>query len=251
MQFVVEDINKRMREEVSEIGQDFAGMPQFRGLEYESLSDKVYKELWTAIVTSAISAGTRLNVNKLSSQFGTSNTPVKEAVVKLRSEGLVHVIPRVGSFVTKHSVNDIKELFEARWMIETFIIDKIVQAITPDQMDMVKRMCDDMDVNVGENGFVDYFEYVKKEMTFHKCIVSLCGNAKITDIYIRLNCHVPIARTFYLRQASTAKEDQKQHKEIVRALEARDPKAFDEAIRRHTEFSRDLNLAILAELIRD
>jgi DNA-binding GntR family transcriptional regulator len=111
-------------------------------------------------------------------------------------------------------------------------------------------MCDDLDENIIGNEFVDFFQYINGEHEFHQYIVSLCGNKKIIEMYNKLNIHVPIARAYYMMQESIAEESKIQHRELVKALEARDSKALDRVIRKHIKFSKDHNLSILTRKIQ-
>jgi DNA-binding GntR family transcriptional regulator len=100
-----------------------------------SLTDRLYRELREAILTLGISPGTSLSEGGLAEQFGTSKTPVREALTRLCSEGLVRVIPYKGYYATPISLRDVQRLYQLRLVLETGAVDLAARVATPEDMD--------------------------------------------------------------------------------------------------------------------
>ncbi len=77
-----------------------------------------YDQLLTGIALGDYAPGSALNEKKLAAQLGVSRTPVREALLRLRFEGLVRVIARGGIFVAETSVRQIREITEVRLVLE-------------------------------------------------------------------------------------------------------------------------------------
>lgn len=84
----------------------------------QSLKQKVYTLLKGKILSNELSEGEYLEETKLAELFGVSRTPLREAINALENENLVQIIPKKGTFVTTLTTQNIKELFQARHIVE-------------------------------------------------------------------------------------------------------------------------------------
>jgi DNA-binding GntR family transcriptional regulator len=85
-----------------------------------SLQSRVAAQIREGIVTGDYAAGTGLSEVTLSSELGVSRTPVREALKQLATEGLVDIVPRVGTFVAAPSRRDVIELYGLKEIFEGF-----------------------------------------------------------------------------------------------------------------------------------
>jgi DNA-binding GntR family transcriptional regulator len=83
-----------------------------------SLQSRVAAQIREGIVTGDYSAGTGLSEVTLSSELGVSRTPVREALKQLATEGLVEIVPRVGTFVATPTRRDVTELYGLKEIFE-------------------------------------------------------------------------------------------------------------------------------------
>ena len=111
-----------------------ADLPQYSGL-----NDQVYEALRDAILQHILPAGCKLDVNLLAKRWGVSRTPVNDAIQRLMIEGLVSVVPRRGTFVTRVDVKDILESMDVRLMFEFRGAELIIGDITSENLDELKK----------------------------------------------------------------------------------------------------------------
>ena len=78
----------------------------------------VYDRLLSGIALGDYAPGSALNEKKLAGELGVSRTPVREALLRLRLEGLVRVVPRGGIFVAETTIRQIREITEVRLVLE-------------------------------------------------------------------------------------------------------------------------------------
>jgi len=98
-------------------------------LEVSLVRTEVYDLLKKMILNKELKLGEKLNVRILSDELGISFTPVRDALLQLSSEGLVKVVPRVGFFVVDVDEKFVREITEARIMIEVFCLNTFFDKI--------------------------------------------------------------------------------------------------------------------------
>jgi DNA-binding GntR family transcriptional regulator len=82
------------------------------------VTSTVYDRLLAGIALGDYAPGSALNEKELAAELGVSRTPVREALLRLRLEGLVRVVPRGGIFVAEASIRQIREITEVRLVLE-------------------------------------------------------------------------------------------------------------------------------------
>ncbi len=82
------------------------------------MTSTVYDRLLAGIALGDYAPGSALKEQELAAQLGVSRTPVREALLRLRLEGLVRVVPRGGIFVAEASIRQIREITEVRLVLE-------------------------------------------------------------------------------------------------------------------------------------
>lgn len=93
-------------------------VPQLAGLIENMILDGTFK------------VGSRLKEADLEEKFGTSRTPLREALRLLESQGLIETIPRKGSFVKKIDIREISDISEIRITLETLAVKLAHQRMT-------------------------------------------------------------------------------------------------------------------------
>ncbi len=204
-------------------------------LKRERASDSVFSILRESIVTQAFPPGQRLNVKDLAEKLGVSMTPVKEAINRLATEGLVEILPRSGTFVTEVAAQDVIETFELRAALECLAAEKALERMTPEDVARLKDLVKEMDKSASTEK--ERATHDRKNVEFHNLIIELSGNRKLMEIYRSLNAHIKIARIHYSRTgwAERLKTEQEEHKRILRAFETRNRETAVKHLRQHIE----------------
>ncbi|MBF0530976.1 MAG: GntR family transcriptional regulator, partial [Deltaproteobacteria bacterium] len=84
----------------------------------KTTKNKIYHDLRRAIITGQYSPGERLAVEMIANSFGTSVSPVRDALQMLEQEGLVMIRPRSGYFVTSMTLKQLIDLLDLREILE-------------------------------------------------------------------------------------------------------------------------------------
>jgi len=103
------------------------------------LVEQVYRSLKDAIITGRIAPGAWLYETVITQALGVSRTPLREAFNRLKSDGLIQVIPHRGAFVIELDDHDIDNLLEAREVIETAFFERAARGVAPDGLRRARR----------------------------------------------------------------------------------------------------------------
>jgi DNA-binding GntR family transcriptional regulator len=101
------------------------------------LTDELYVLLKQQILSHTMSAGDKINIDKLARDLGVSNIPIREVLTRLISEGFVTVIPFKGMFVAEMNLKDIDEIFEIRSQLERLSIRKAAPRIPKERLQKI------------------------------------------------------------------------------------------------------------------
>lgn len=200
-----------------------------------SLTEQVYEALRSQILTCAIRPGQELNEAEVAERFNTSKTPVREALVTLRQEGLVRSFPRRGYQVTPITFADMDELFDVRTMLEAGTAVLACSRLTEEQFESLNALAD-ATYDQGED--VSVTAFVRANREFHLAIAEATGNGRLLQL---LTQQVDaLERFFYLgaQLRDVNAETSVSHHQIVETLASRDTKAAREVMILHNDQTR-------------
>lgn len=188
------------------------------------------------ILSRQLAPGQRLDVDEIADQLGVSRTPLKDALTRLSAEGLIEIRPRSGTYVTNPSIEDIEELFDVRRVLELYAAELAVRHITEPELKQGREIVRKLQKLVNERNWSDiYQDHIDLDHSLHRLIVEGSRNKQLKDLWEQVNTHVQIARVRYRRSESRLDLSMKEHEEILAALEARDRKALQEALRQNID----------------
>lgn len=219
-------------------------------LERQRAVDAVYEVLRQAIVTYSLKPGERMNIDELAQKLGVSLTPVRSAIQKLSTEGLVEIRSRSGTFVASLTAQDVEETFRIRCALECLgardglgnLAGRVVR---------MKELLEAMRKPVRNARGQTAHELANSE--FHQIIVRSAENRRLIDMYEALNAHIKIARVHGSESnwATRLSREQSEHEAIVAAIENRDADGLSAALQAHIYRAKDALVATLRRLEED
>lgn len=199
----------------------------------DSLQDFAYEEIKKRIQNGIYPPGTKLNTQEISDSLGISRSPVLAAINRLIALGLVETSPRKGSAVAKLSVAKIRNIIEARQMMELFCVKLSIRNVDyhPGILKEMETIVKAFEV-AQETG---YPAAADLETKFHMLYISLSGNSQIMKFY---DSNWSIGTAFYMyrvtgRPLSHLEASFQQHKDILNALKNKDEELLRTAIEQH------------------
>lgn len=182
-------------------------------------------------------------MEELERAMGISRTPLKEALQRLEAEGLVEVIARRGTYVSKLNLERAAELFDLRQVLETGAAPRILDSATDEDIERIVGLNEDLIRLLDEGPYEEIVvEFIERDRVFHTEMMKLAGNTALVNTYSGVNTHLQIARvnTMFVRTQSNATGDE--HSRIVEALVDRNEPALRHALAGHIDASRDRTL---------
>ena len=143
-----------------------------------ALGDHVVEQLRELIITGGISDGTHLVESQLSTTFGVSRGPIRDALVQLEQEGLVESRRR-GAFARGLTSRDVDELYSVREAIEVMAFRLAAKAPEPDWA-AVERPLEAMRAAAAEGA---HLAFARADREFHSCFYQVAGNARLEKIW--------------------------------------------------------------------
>ncbi|GGG08634.1 GntR family transcriptional regulator [Paenibacillus albidus] len=144
-----------------------------------SLGESIACELRLQIINEKIKQGEVLSENRIAADFGTSRSPVREALKSLSSEGLIR-LERMGAVVVGLNLKDVKELYDVRYLIESFAQKRLAGRNNESLIKQLEQIIDKMKLSVKYNDFV---EFAYQDFSFHEAIVTEASHTRILHLW--------------------------------------------------------------------
>jgi DNA-binding GntR family transcriptional regulator len=213
-------------------------------LRTRSLSSVLEGEIERLILNGEIAPGRKINENQLALRFGTSRGPIREALRSLEGSGLVETIPNRGAFVRSMSVDEVREIYEVRAALFALAGRLLAERATPEIVLRLDGFIQRMEQATQEQDFDSYYPL---NVDFHAFILDACGNATLARQYRAFVQRLTLFRARSLVQGGGLNVSNREHREMVEAIRARDPDWAHEAHWRHVINARNRLLAVVRE----
>ncbi|MBC7468593.1 MAG: GntR family transcriptional regulator [Ramlibacter sp.] len=192
------------------------------------LRETVYEQLRADMISCKLAPGAELREAELAARFDMSKSPVRDALMRLESEGLVITLPRQGYRVAPVSLTDVLDMFHLRAALERACMERIVLQASDEQLRELDAFRH-FDAAAWDGGFIDF------NRAFHRRIAELGGNARMRDQLLDLIDL--LERAVQVSVASMKQGDPQvlvnEHVEIIDALQARAVKKAQRLAEQH------------------
>jgi DNA-binding GntR family transcriptional regulator len=196
-----------------------------------SLSDQVYEQLRSSIISAERNPGEKLVELEIAAQMGTSQGPVREALQRLERDGLVERQARSATYVSSISMDEMHELFSVRTVIEGYAIRRAAPKITSEQCDYLEALIGEMAQAGQRNDMITLAEY---DMQFHRRIVECAGSAGLLRVWVTLSSQIQrFVVQSHPQHYSDLVEIATRHQSIVAALRQGDAERAAQAVQEH------------------
>jgi DNA-binding GntR family transcriptional regulator len=224
-------------------------------IEHSDLTTKVYQWLKGRIMHHAFLPGEKLDIQRLADDLGVSRTPVKDAINRLTSEGLVVLRSRRGTYVATLTPAVLRDLFEMRMMIECWAAEHTERdamlAVAPAMQALFDRST--AIIAEADAAHFDYSSYYALDVDLHTILVGLTGNATLLDLHHGIMARMSAGRIYYPGEEEVLRRSHIAHGEhaaIVRAFVQGDVGALVNAVRTHINASMDHTAWLLARYVQ-
>ena len=204
-------------------------------LRSSSLPALVQAEIEQLILRGELGVGQRLNESELAVRFGTSRGPVREALRALEECGLVRAEKNRGVFVRDISVAEADEIYDVREVLDELIGHRVAAHATPANVAELQAALAEMEHATARH---DAKRYHAVNLRFHDLLVDFAGNSRLCQIYRLLTKELLLFRLRGLQEGGGLAVSVREHRAVVAAIAARNPKRAGQLLRQHAANSR-------------
>lgn len=184
----------------------------------EKTIDEIYERIYVAILEHRLHPGTKLGEERLAEIFGISRARVREVLARLAHEQIVELYPQRGAYVARPSVEQARDVFEARRLIEPAVLRRLIDTLTPDR---VARLNRHVELEFDARRREDKRTMIRLSGEFHTLVAELAGNSAFARSLRELSMLTCLIIFLYdAPTASSCRSDE--HKQIVDAIAKRD-----------------------------
>jgi DNA-binding GntR family transcriptional regulator len=209
-----------------------------------STRGEVYSRLRDALVDATLEPGRRLSENELAGLLGVSRTPVREALVRLRDDRLVEIVPQLGTFVSLISESALRDAQFIRVALECAAVRLAAERADASDVKALEGLLAHQ-AECRDRADHDRFYVLDDEL--HAALCELSGHGVSWSLAQRANGHLNRVRRLSLPQPRYLHEMVAEHGLIVKAVGRNDADAAEEALRHHLEMVLSALPAIRAE----
>jgi DNA-binding GntR family transcriptional regulator len=184
--------------------------------------------------------GEPLRQDELAVALGVSRMPVREALRRLETEGLVDVQPHKGAVVAELSTEEIREIFEIRLLAECLMLRLSIPRLTESQFDRAAAIIDESE------GMEDFVRRNRLNRLFHETLYAGVARRRLPVLIASLNDAIERYYRLLLTQDEYTSRSQDEHRQLLAACRRWDVETATSLLSAHIAAARDT----LTELLR-
>ena len=205
--------------------------------------ERAYEYLKSAILSDRIHPGERLAEEHLAKEMGVSRTPVREALHKLESEGLIKALETRGFIVSKDSREEVEELFDMRAILEGYGLRVISEKVSENLLEQLNGFIGKAEDALRRKQIREIFKW---NTQFHDTLHRMLAEKKrLHRLLVNMRKFVLRYRKDTLHYLDGAKRTIDGHRKIVMALRLKDPDLCERVMREHIQEAKEDALQFL------
>ncbi|TMU87087.1 GntR family transcriptional regulator [Bacillus sp. BHET2] len=201
----------------------------------ETVEQKVYHVIKRAILNRQMAPGNQLFESAIAEKVKASRTPIRSAITKLESEGLVNVVPNKGAFIVQPTIEEMEQAFEMRQNLEEMAIQKGFSHLGTKEIDQLKHFLHEMRKAYNKREIALYQE---KNNAFHLVLAKANGNRYLVEFMEKILNRITIYMVLYdVFNDDNEEQDLREHEEMIQHIERGEEKELQTLLNRHLEVS--------------
>jgi DNA-binding GntR family transcriptional regulator len=209
-----------------------------------TFTDHVVDELREAILSGALAEGQQLRQDSLAAALKVSRIPVREAMRQLEAEGLITFFPHRGAIVSALSLDEIRELFDSRALLECDMLRRALPKFAETDLDAAEEVLDFYDDASAKHDVSAWGQFNWK---FHSTLYRVAGRPRTFAMIETLNNNVDRYFRLHLQLPSAVRDAQDAHRKLLELCRKREPDAVCDFLREHILSAGDALIGFLRE----
>lgn len=188
---------------------------------------EIYKKLKDRIVFLGYKPKQVLNIKDLAKEFGVSPMPIREVLILLETEKLVHIIPNNGIYVTDISFQELKDVFEVRLFLIGLSGRLAAQRVTKEELskmkELLKKIKQEKDRNI----------LIQLDAEFHDLVNYSTKNQSLAETLKRLRNQIGRLWFFAKENDAYSQKIPEDFEELIRVLENKEQNKSEQIMKDH------------------
>lgn len=197
-----------------------------------TLREKILESMRDAIISGAITSGSRVSEPELAERFGISRTPIREAFRQLESEGYLKVIPRKGAVVSAFTQKDVEEFYAIKSILEGYAAKLACSRLSEKDIDKLETINERL-AELCALG--DIKQFFKVHNDFHDLFIKAADNEKLREMISLLVTRFQRLRMMSLSQPGRMAVSVQEHRKIIQAFRDRSCDDAELLVRKNAE----------------
>lgn len=180
-----------------------------------SLRGKVFRKLREDILNGRYQENDELREITIGEELGVSRTPVREAFRQLELEGLIHIVPNKGAYVTGISPEDVADIYGIRSLLEGLCAKWATKKMTPKRMEEMEETILLSEFHLEKE---HYDQLIELDNRFHMQLYAACESKMLIHLLKDFHQYVQKQRQQTLSTKERSREAVAEHKRIMEAI---------------------------------
>nr|WP_315846245.1 GntR family transcriptional regulator [uncultured Achromobacter sp.] len=191
---------------------------------------QVFEHLREQIVSLELAPGTALSRVTLAETYGLSQTPIRDALMRLAEEALVEIYPQHTTVVSRIDIPAARQAHFLRQSLELEIVHLLAQR--PDPV-LHKRLQASIDLQRVSHANGEYQQFIDADQAFHRDMHAAAGVTSLWELEQRYSGHLDRLRRLHLPEAGKAERIMDDHQRLLEAIVAQEPGRAQQVLREH------------------
>jgi len=206
------------------------------------INKDIYKELKKRIVYLDYKPKQVLNIKELAKEFGVSPIPIREVLILLETEKLVHIIPNNGIYVTDVTFQELKDVFEVRLFLIGLSGRLAAERITPEELSKLKELLEKIKQEKNRN------KLIQLDAEFHDLVNYSTKNQTLAETLKRLRNQIGRLWFFAKENDAYSQKIPEDFEELIKALENKEQNKSEQIMKDHAvHFINQIKTSLYSE----
>jgi len=197
-----------------------------------TLQNQSYERIKALLISGQLQFDEVYSANHFAEILGVSRTPVREALLQLSAEGFLVSLRGRGFKIKEFSEKEIQDFFEARKMIEAYVIEQLVDEVSEEDL---QPLDDSLKQMINRKGASEAYKFLEADKSFHMNLIHRYENSLLESIMGNIRDFISILGQKALASPGRIQEVILEHQAILEALHQKDKIAAVRAIKHHLD----------------
>lgn len=195
-----------------------------------SKGNRLHARLYADILSGKLRPGESLSEVRIAEQHGISRTPVREVFQHLAKEGLLRIVPQIGTFVAPINLGSVNSSQFIREALECRAVRLAAEGATRAQVVVLRQQIAQQTRAIRA---ADHLTFFSLDETMHRTILDMAGQPQVWDLIASVKAQLDRVRYLSLEDHAWLAMIFRQHRDIVTCIGDRDPKGAEQAMQEH------------------